>query len=116
MQKSDFIETHRKAHGLGDDTVTRIIPDSWETFRETNDETDIQFATFKKDTRAAQLMLDLDKTDFHWRLYSGRGMFGVDTVGVNVGESGEPDEGMVYRATEVSLRSDTMGRGRILYA
>jgi len=115
--KDAFIEEHRKAKNLGDDTVTRIQPDSWENFKESNDPSDIRYATFAKDTRAAQLMLDInDHTDYRWHLYSGRGMMGVYTVGVNVGESNELDEGQVYRATTLSLRSDSMGRGRILYA
>jgi hypothetical protein len=117
MDQNTCIAAHRKEKGLGDDTVTRIVPASWQCFTDSQDPKDLEFATFPKNSRAAQFMLDInDRTDHRWRTYSGRGMYGAETVGVDVDCSEQPDAETVRRATSVDLRSDTMGRGRILYA
>jgi hypothetical protein len=64
-----------------------------------------------------QFREDMENEGFEVRTYSGRGMYGRRTYGVNCGgRSGNaPSEQDVYGATEVRLTADSMGLGTILY-
>ena len=60
---------------------------------------------FREDMEAAMIPL---------RTYSGRGMYGRETYGVDC-DGTEVHEQDVYRATALRLQQDSMGRGTILY-
>ena len=58
---------------------------------------------------------DMENAGIEIRIYSGRGMYGRGTYGVSCGQFPRPTEHEVYSSTKVRLRSDTLGRGSILY-
>ena len=70
--------------------------------------------------RQRQFREDMEEAGIEIRTYSGRGMMGKSTYGVNCYRDGglsghEPSEQDVYRATELKLTQDSMGMGTILY-
>ena len=62
-----------------------------------------------------QFREDMDTANISIRIYSGRGMFGKETYGVDCGRGMNGGEQDVYHNTRVRLLSDSMGMGTILY-
>lgn len=65
--------------------------------------------------RLRQFRDDMEEAGIEVRSYSGRGMFGRRTYGVNCDGRYGPTERQVLAATKVELRRDNLGLGSILY-
>lgn len=74
----------------------------------------MDFEKLEKETpKQQQFREDMEAAGIPLRLYSGRFMYGQETYGVSCGR--DVSEHEVYRATEVSLHAESLGKGTILY-
>ena len=60
-----------------------------------------------------QFIVDMKAAGIPWRVYSGRNMFGRECPAAVTGEEFTDQD--IYRATEVRLLRDSLGKNNILY-